>query len=174
MVDFLYIFWCFHTRITVCKIISTFCSPRHFPDCETRKFPLSGICNWESEHFSGLWNAKSDHFPGFWFSNFCEFLPQIFSQICPIFPFCVLQKTNHLSWSEKGFSSTVASISVFGILCYNVIICVHPYPLFCILCYHFIYSLYLFSPPSLFGKCTELLWNQAVFIKCVMSSTVAY
>jgi hypothetical protein len=44
---------------------------------------------------------------------------------------CVIKKTSHLSWSEKGFSSTVTSISIFYILWYNFITCVHQYPLFC-------------------------------------------
>ena len=57
---------------------------------------------------------------------------------------CVIKKSSHLSWSEKGFSSTVASTSSFCILCYNFITCVHQYPLFCILCYHFIICVYHF------------------------------
>jgi len=57
---------------------------------------------------------------------------------------CVIKKTSHLSWSEKGFSSIVASTSIFCIVYYHFIICVHQYPLFCILCYHFIICVYQF------------------------------
>ena len=40
--------------------------------------------------------------------------------------YCLLcLKKSNLSWSEKGFSSTVASISIFCILCCNFITCVH-------------------------------------------------
>ncbi len=68
---------------------------------------------------------------------------------------CVIKKTSHLSWSEKGFYSTVASISIFCILCCNFITCVHQYPLFCILCYLFIICVHqypLFYHLVWFGK----------------------